>query len=115
MKEVFLMAEGNGVNEFRRKDSGGRTYGSKREADNNDLEMIRAVIFNVVMQAITIRDHGPEVEKWAIASAEETTGLLAGLGFLDFQDLVMEVQANPNTFDILAALKNFNKEIPSDA
>jgi len=101
------MAENNGGQLYRRRDGQSR-------AAAQEIQTVRDLIFGHVIQTITFRDHGPELEEWAVKSLEEANGLLAGVGDIDLRELLMQVQADPN-FDILAALLNKNKDIPSDA
>lgn len=100
------MADGN---------SGYRKKGvSKMESNYNEFQVMRDYIFGCLVQLLMYRDHGAEVEEWGQKAAEEASGLVTGLGALDYQDLMLKLQADPQ-FDLLTELHNFNKRIPSDA
>ncbi len=100
------MADGNSG--YRKKDMG-------RSAVNyNEFQVMRDYIFGCLVQLVMHRDHGVEVEAWGQKAAEEASGLVAGLGAMDYQDLMLQIQADPQC-DLFAEIAKFNKRIPSDA
>ena len=95
--------------------SGYRKKDVSKSVDNyNEFQVTRNYIFGCLVQLLMHRDHGVEIEAWGQKAAEEASGLVVGLGAMDFQDLMLRMQTDPK-FDLVAELTEFNKRIPSDA